>query len=71
MIDLNLLNKALTTRKVEHYIPLFVNISTQLEEIQNEWIDGNIHQETFDWILDLSDFLAWEIAKHHINNCQI
>lgn len=68
MIDLECMKKKLSKKNIDAYVESYLEISGQLEDLEQEWIDSNVEDEEFNDVLDMYDFLTEGITKHFIEN---
>ncbi|HEN3086605.1 TPA: hypothetical protein U4V93_001901 [Streptococcus agalactiae] len=48
-----------------------MDISSQFENFEDEWLDGKIDEKYYNQILDMHDYLAGYIANYFIQNYYI
>ena len=68
MIDLEAMKTKISDGKIDSYVELYLEISDQLENLENELRQGNLEIEENDEILEMYDYLMEKIANYYIEN---
>lgn len=71
MIDLDKVKEKLTNQNIEFYVETYLDISSQFENFEDEWLGGKIDEKYYNQILDMHDYLAGYIANYFIQNYYI
>lgn len=71
MIDLDKVKEKLTDKNIKNYVETYLDISSQFENFEDEWLDGKIEEKYYNQILDMHDYLAGYIANYFIQNYYI
>lgn len=66
MINLDAIKAKIKDKNINDYVETYLEISSQYETLESEWIKGNLECEEFNQILYISDFLTEKIAKYYI-----
>lgn len=68
MIDLEAIKTKISDGKVDSYVESYVEISDQIDNLENELRKGNLEAEKNDEILEMYDYLAEKISRYYIDN---
>lgn len=68
MIDLEAMKTKISDGKIDSYVELYLEISDQLENLENELRQGNLEIEENDEILEMYDYLMEKITNYYIKN---
>lgn len=68
MIDLEAIKTKISDGKIDSYVESYVEISDQIDNLENELRKGNQEAEKNDEILEMYDYLAEKISRYYIDN---
>lgn len=68
MIDLEAIKTKISDGKIDSYVESYVEISDQIDNLENELLKGNLEAEKNDEILEMYDYLAEKISRYYIDN---
>ncbi|MFM1536566.1 hypothetical protein ABGF25_07980, partial [Helcococcus ovis] len=68
MIDLEAIKTKISDGKIDSYVESYVEISDQIDNLENELRKGNLEAEKNDEILEMYDYLAEKISRYYIDN---
>lgn len=68
MIDLEAIKTKISDGKIDSYVESYLEISDQLDTLENELRQGNLEKEENDEILEMYDYLMEKIANYYIEN---
>ena len=68
MIDLEAIKTKISDGKIDSYVESYLEISDQLDTLENELRQGNLEKEENDEILEMYDYLMEKIANYYIKN---
>lgn len=53
-------------KNIDVYVESYLEISDQLENLQDERLDGNLEERKYNQILDMYDYLTESITRYFI-----
>lgn len=68
MIDLEAIKTKISDGKIDSYVESYLEISDQLDTLENELRQGNLEKEENDEILEMCDYLMEKITNYYIQN---
>lgn len=68
MINVDKIKEKIADKEINSYVESYLAISNQLENLQDEWIEGNLNDKEYDSILDMQGYLAYKITNYYIDN---
>ena len=68
MIDLEAIKTKISDGKIDSYVESYVEISDQIDNLENELRKGNLEAEKNNEILEMYDYLAEKISRYYIDN---
>ena len=68
MINIDKIKEKIADKEINSYVESYLAISNQLENLQDEWIEGNLNDKEYDSILDMQGYLAYKITNYYIDN---
>ena len=68
MIDLEAIKTKISDGKIDSYVESYVEMSEQIDNLENELRKGNLEAEKNDEILEMYDYLAEKISRYYIDN---
>ncbi len=68
MINIEKIKEKIADKEINSYVESYLSISNQLENLQDEWIEGNLNDKEYDSILDMQGYLANKITNYYIDN---
>ena len=68
MIDLEAIKTKISDGKIDSYVESYLEISDQLDTLENELRQGNLEKEENDEILEMCDYLMEKITNYYIEN---
>ena len=68
MINIEKIKEKIADKEINSYVESYLAISNQLENLQDEWIEGNLNDKEYDSILDMQGYLAYKITNYYIDN---
>lgn len=68
MIDLEAIKTKISDGKIDSYVESYLEISDQLDTLENELRQGNLEKEENDEILEMYDYLMEKITNYYIGN---
>lgn len=68
MIELEAIKTKISDGKIDSYVESYVEISDQIDNLENELRKGNLEAEKNDEILEMYDYLAEKISRYYIDN---
>lgn len=68
MIDLEAIKTKISDKKIDSYVESYLEISDQLNTLENELHQGNLEAEKNDEILEMYDYLMEKITNYYIEN---
>ena len=68
MIDLEVIKTKISDGKIDSYVESYLEISDQIDNLENELRKGNLEAEKNDEILEMYDYLAEKISRYYIDN---
>ena len=68
MIDLEAIKTKISDGKIDSYVESYLEISDQLDSLEDEFRQGNLEKDKNDEILEMYDYLMEKITNYYIEN---
>jgi len=68
MIDLEVIKTKISDGKIDSYVESYLEISDQIDNLENKLREGNLEAKKNDEILEMYDYLMEKITNHYIEN---
>jgi hypothetical protein len=68
MVNLKRIKEKISDGRIDSFVESYLEISNQLENLENEWIEGKLKNKEYLNILDMCDYLSEKIAQYYIEN---
>lgn len=68
MISLDKIKEKISDKDINSYVACYLAIRNQFDNLEDEFLDGNLTSEDYNSILDIHEHIADKIAEYYIDN---